>query len=34
MATQLEEHARQKLGENNSVTEKYTQLVQSLEPKP
>ena len=34
MATQLEEHARQRLGQNNSVTEKYAQLVQSLEPKP
>jgi tetratricopeptide (TPR) repeat protein len=34
MATELEEHARQKLGQNNSVTEKYTQLVESIELKP
>jgi tetratricopeptide (TPR) repeat protein len=34
MAKQLEEHARQTLGQNNSVTEKYAQLVQSVELKP
>jgi tetratricopeptide (TPR) repeat protein len=34
MATQLEEHARQRLGQNNSVTEKYAQLLQSIELKP
>jgi len=34
MATQLEEHARQRLGQNNSVTEKYAQLLQSVELKP
>jgi hypothetical protein len=34
MATELEEHARQRLGQNNSVTEKYAQLVQSVELKP
>jgi tetratricopeptide (TPR) repeat protein len=34
MAKQLEEHARQRLGENNSVTEKYAQLAQSVELKP
>jgi hypothetical protein len=34
MAKQLEEHARQRLGQNNSVTEKYAQLVQSIELKP
>jgi tetratricopeptide (TPR) repeat protein len=34
MAKQLEEHARQTLGQNSSVIEKYAQLVQSIEPKP
>ena len=34
MATELEEHARQRLGQNNSVTEKYAQLVQNVELKP
>jgi tetratricopeptide (TPR) repeat protein len=34
MATQLEEHARQRLGQNNSVTEKYAQLLQSIGLKP
>jgi hypothetical protein len=34
MAKQLEEHARQTLGQNNSVTEKYAQLVHSVELKP
>jgi len=34
MATELEEHARQRLGQNNSVTEKYAQLLQSVERKP
>ena len=33
MAEQLEEHARQRLGEKNSLTEKYAQLVQSVELK-
>jgi len=34
MATELEEHARQRLGQNNSITEKYAQLLQSVERKP
>ena len=34
MAAELEEHARQRLGQNNSVTEKYAQLVQRVELNP
>ena len=33
MATELEEHARQKLGQSNPVTEKYAELVQKGELK-
>jgi hypothetical protein len=34
MAKQLEEDARQRLGQNNSISEKYAQLLQSIELKP